>query len=67
MYELTHQFANLSPPAPEMQQLFVALRHNQEQTNRFIGTVVGTVPIPEFFAPENIGQIMGAAVQTDAI
>ncbi len=67
MYEFTHQLANLSPPPPEMQQLFAALRHNQEQTNRFIGTVVGTVPIPEFFAPENIGQIMGAAAQTDAV
>jgi len=50
-----------------MQQLFVALRHNQEQTNRFFGAIVGTVPIPEFFAPENLGQIMGAAAQTDAI
>jgi len=66
-YELTHQFAALSPPPPEMQQLFAALCHNQEQTNRFFGAMTGTVPILEFFAPENIGRIMGAAVQTDAI
>jgi flavin-dependent dehydrogenase len=61
MYELTCQFAALAPPAPEMQQLMGALLHNQEQTDRFFGTVVGTVPIPEFFAPENLGQIMGGA------
>src|ERR1051326_6022575 len=61
MYELTHQFATLEPPPPEMQQLFAALRHNQEQTNRFFGAMIGSVPIPEFFAPENIGRIMGAA------
>jgi len=31
-----------------MQQLFAALLHNQEQTNRFFGTVTGTVEIAEF-------------------
>ena len=61
MYELTHQFATLELPSPEMQQLFAALRNNQEQTNRFFGTLAGTVPIPEFFAPENVGQIIGVA------
>jgi hypothetical protein len=44
-----------------MQQLLDALRGNQAQTDRFLGTVVGTVPIPEFFAPENLGQIMAQA------
>src|SRR5438094_9275068 len=61
LYELTCQFAMLQPPPPEQQQLFAALRYDQEQTNRFLGTVVGTVPIPEFFSPENIGRIMGTA------
>jgi flavin-dependent dehydrogenase len=59
LYELTCQFAALQPPPPEMQQLLGALRGNQEQTDRFLGTVVGTYPIPEFFAPENLGRIMG--------
>ena len=61
LFELTCQFATLQPPSPEQQQLFTALRHDQEQTDRFFGTVVGTVPIPEFFAPENIGRIVGVA------
>jgi hypothetical protein len=51
----------LRPPSAEQQQLFAALRHDQEQTDRFFGTFVGTVPVPEFFSPENIGRIMGAA------
>jgi flavin-dependent dehydrogenase len=59
LYEFTCQLAALEPPPPETQQLFGALRYNQEQTDRFFGTFAGTVPIPEFFAPENIGQIIG--------
>jgi hypothetical protein len=61
LFEMTCQFATLQPPSPEQQQLFAALRHDQEQTDRFLGTVVGTVSIPKFFAPENIGRIMGVA------
>jgi flavin-dependent dehydrogenase len=61
LFEMSCQFATLQPPSPEQQQLFAALRHDQEQTDRFFGTVVETVPIPEFFAQENVGRIMGAA------
>jgi hypothetical protein len=43
-----------------MQQLFAALRHDQEQTDRFFGTVTGTVPIADFFAPDNLAKIIGA-------
>lgn len=67
IYEFTCQLAALEPPPPEMQQLFAALRQNQDQTNRFFGVMAGTVPIPKFFAPENIGRIMGATVSTDAL
>lgn len=66
MYELTCQLAMLKPPPPEMQRLFAALRENQEQTNRFFGTVAGTVPIAEFFAPENLGRA-GSAAQVAAV
>jgi 2-polyprenyl-6-methoxyphenol hydroxylase-like FAD-dependent oxidoreductase len=68
MYEFTCQLAALEPPPPEMQQLFAALRHNQEQTNRFFGVMAGTVPVPEFFAPENIGRILaGGRAQAAAV
>lgn len=58
-YENTIQFASLEPPPPEMQQLMAALVHDQEQTNRFFGAFLGTVPASEFFAPDNIAKIMG--------
>jgi 2-polyprenyl-6-methoxyphenol hydroxylase-like FAD-dependent oxidoreductase len=62
LYELTGQFAALQPHPPEMQQLIAALRRDPEQADRFIGTIAGTVPIPEFFAPENLARIIGPAV-----
>jgi flavin-dependent dehydrogenase len=49
MYGLTYEFASLAPPTAEQQALFETLRDDPEQTNRFFGTVAGTVPIPEFF------------------
>lgn len=61
LYEFTQQLASLEPPSRDMQQLFGALRNNPEQTSRFFGTITGAVPIPEFFAPENIGRIMTEA------
>jgi 2-polyprenyl-6-methoxyphenol hydroxylase-like FAD-dependent oxidoreductase len=66
MYELTYQLASLAPPPPEMQQLFAALRYDQEQTNHFFGTIAGTVAIQEFYAPENIERIMGAEASVAA-
>jgi len=66
IYDFTCQLAALEPPTPEMQQLFAALRHNQEQTDRFTGVMAGTVPVADFFAPENIGRIMGAEAQVAA-
>jgi flavin-dependent dehydrogenase len=62
LYELTYEFASLAPPPPEQQALFGALRENQEDTSRFFGVVAGTVRPDEFFAPENIGRIVGAPV-----
>jgi len=67
LYEFTCQLATLEPPPPEMQQLFAALRHDREQTNRFFGAMAGTVPIAEFFAPENLGRIIGAGAQVAAV
>lgn len=60
-YELNCQMASFEPPPPEMQQLFVALQGNQAATSRFLGTIVGSVPISEFFAPENLQRIMAGS------
>src|SRR5581483_1203502 len=60
LYELTWNFAALTPPPPDQQALFAALRERPADTSRFLGTVAGTVSIAEFFAPENLTRIMGA-------
>jgi len=62
LYELTCEFASLAPPTVEQQALFGALRESEEDTNRFFGVVAGTVRPSDFFAPENIGRIVGAPV-----
>jgi 2-polyprenyl-6-methoxyphenol hydroxylase-like FAD-dependent oxidoreductase len=61
LYEFTCQLATLEPPAPELQQLFAALPGNQPEIDRLFGTFAGTVSIPEYFAPENVQRIVGAA------
>lgn len=58
MYEMTCQLAALAPPPAEMLQLFEALRENQVETNRFLGVTAGTVPVEEFYAPQNVGRII---------
>src|SRR5262245_47687963 len=64
VYEFTYQLASLAPPAPEMQMLFGALRENQEETNRFFGVMARTVPVADFFAPENIARIVGGGAES---
>jgi hypothetical protein len=61
MFELTCQIAALEPPPPEQQQLFGAIATNQDAANDFASVMAGTLPPPEFFAPENVGRIMEAA------
>jgi len=53
-YEMTSQLATLDPPPPEMMQLFEALQNNPEQRSRFFGVFAHTVPVQEFFDPENV-------------
>jgi 2-polyprenyl-6-methoxyphenol hydroxylase-like FAD-dependent oxidoreductase len=61
MYDFTCQLARLLPPPPHMQQLFAALRDNQEDTNRFYSAITGSSPLPSFMNDENIGRIIAAA------
>jgi 2-polyprenyl-6-methoxyphenol hydroxylase-like FAD-dependent oxidoreductase len=62
LYELTYELASLAAPPPEQQALFGALRDNEEEAGRFFGVIAGTVRPDEFFAPDNLARIMGAAV-----
>ena len=54
LYQLTCDLAKLEEPPPETLGLFAALRDNQGGCGRFLGTIAGTVSIPEFFSPENL-------------
>ena len=40
----------------------VRYRGQEALLNRFLGTIAGTVPIPEFFSPENLGAIAAGAL-----
>ncbi|KXK55281.1 MAG: Dehydrogenase flavoprotein [Chlorobi bacterium OLB5] len=57
VYQMSCENAKLIPPPPEMESFFTALYKNQAETDRFLGTIAGTVSIPEFFTPENIQRI----------
>ena len=61
LYDFTCQLATLEPPPPQMQQLFAALRGNQEATNRFYSAITGSTPLPTFMNPENLDRIMASA------
>ena len=61
IYEFTTQLATLEPPPPEMQQLLGAVHGNQDAMDAFVSVTAGTVSPVEFFDPENIGRILGAA------
>ena len=61
MYEFNFGMATLEPPPPDMLQILTALRKNQEQTNRFVGTIAGTVDVADFFSPENTRKILLAS------
>ncbi len=61
MYDFTCQLATLAPPPPPMQALFAALHRNQDATNQFYSALTGSLPLPAFMNPQNIGRIVGEA------
>jgi 2-polyprenyl-6-methoxyphenol hydroxylase-like FAD-dependent oxidoreductase len=61
IYEFTTQLATMEAPPEELQQLLGAVYGNADAMDAFVSVVAGTVSPVEFFDPEHIGQIMGAA------
>jgi len=53
--------ARFAPISPELLQIRLALRGNQEDTNRFIMMLEGWISHEEFFNPENLQRIMAKA------
>jgi len=56
-FDFTTQLSALQPPPAEVQQLLEALRENPEQRSRFFGVLAHTVPVTEFFSPDNMQAI----------
>lgn len=62
MFEHTAALADLeTPPAPEVLELIGALRGQPVHIARFLGVIAGSVPVPDFFAPDSVAAILGAA------
>jgi flavin-dependent dehydrogenase len=57
-FQSTLEFARLQAPPPHMQELFTALRDRPADRDRLFGTFAGTVSPAEFFAPDNLAQIL---------
>jgi flavin-dependent dehydrogenase len=58
LYELTAGLADIeTPPSAEMQGLIGAIATNPAQISRFFGLMAGSVPVSEFFSPENLASI----------
>ena len=61
LYHFTYELARLQPPPPELQALFGALHGNQAATDQFLSAITGSLPLPAFMNPENIGRIVAGA------
>ena len=64
MYEFTCQLATLEPLPPETQQLFAAIAGNREAMDGFARMNAGTISPADFFAPENVDAMTGAAASS---
>lgn len=60
LYYLARDMAKFDPPPQAMIDLFTSLPGNQPDTDAYFGVFAQTVPVPQFFAPENIGRIIAA-------
>lgn len=62
MYEMTFDLAQIDrPPPPEMQALLAAVARDQAAMDDFVSVQAGTLPIPQFFGPDNVARIMSGA------
>ena len=60
LFAFSRDMAKLDPPPQAMIDLFTSLPGNQPDTDAYFGVFAQTVPVPLFFAPENIGRIVAA-------
>jgi len=60
-YELTSDMAQFAPPDEQQLQLYMALNTNQHAAEQFFGLITQAVSPTDFFAPDNIAEVMSAA------
>jgi flavin-dependent dehydrogenase len=60
LYAFTSQMAMLEPPTQDVIDLFVGLASSQKDADAYFGVFAQTVPVSEFFAPENLQRISAA-------
>ena len=54
------EFAQVDQPLPPNATATRAVAGNQQAMDDFVSVQAGTLPIPEFFSPDNVGRIMAA-------
>lgn len=61
MLGFSHDMGRLEEPPQEMIDLFVSMYGNQEAIEDYFGVFAQTVPVMEFFDPDNMARIMNEA------
>jgi len=59
MYDFTGRLAALAPPRAAEMALFQAIGRRQEDADRFIGALTGSVPLRAFMSPRTIVRLVG--------
>jgi flavin-dependent dehydrogenase len=61
IYGFTTELAKLEPPPAELQHLLSAIAGSQDAMNEFVSVNTGAMSPMEFFDPNHIGELLGAA------
>ena len=59
MYDFTARLAAIAPPTPAEMAMFQAVSRRQQDTDAFVGTLTGAVPLREFMSPRNMVRLVG--------
>jgi 2-polyprenyl-6-methoxyphenol hydroxylase-like FAD-dependent oxidoreductase len=60
LFAFSRDMAKFDPPPQAMIDLFTSLPGNQPDTDAYFGVFAQTVPVMQFFAPENMARIVAA-------
>jgi flavin-dependent dehydrogenase len=61
MFELICEMISGEPPSEEFITVLGCLPGNQTRIDQFIGVMLGTVPVADFYSPENLAAIVAEA------